>query len=82
MKGDTKMYQITKEEALSFKRYLEERLEIIQNANDSVSDMIHGRGEPDDINDWKKLFKEQNNTINVLQSLIKEIETDKFRWIK
>ena len=76
------MYQITKEKAASFKGYLEERLEITQNANDSVSDMIHGRGKFDDINDWKKLFKEQNNTINILKSLIKEIETDKFGWIK
>lgn len=76
------MYQIMKGEAASFKRHLEERLEITQNANDSVSDMIHGRGAPDDINDWKKLFKEQNNTINILKSLIKEIETDKFGWIK
>jgi len=76
------MYQITKEEAASFKRYLEERLEITQNANDSVSDMICGRGNPDEINNWKKLYEEQNNTANILKRLIKEIETDKFGWIK
>lgn len=76
------MYQITKEEAASLKRYLEERLEILQNANDSVSDMIHGRGSPDEINKWKKLYEEQKNTVDILKRLIKEIETDKFRWIK
>lgn len=76
------MYQITKEEAASFKRYLEERLEISQNANDSVSDMIRGRGSPDEINKWKKLYEEQKNTVNILKCLIKEIETDKFGWIK
>ena len=76
------MYQITKEEALSFKKYLEERLEIAQNANDCISDMIHGRGNLDEINKWEKLSKEQGIVVTVLNYLIKEIETDKFGWVK
>lgn len=74
------VYRITKEEALIVKTYLGERLESTQIARDNASDMLCMY--PNDVAKQKAECANYTKKIELLEQLIKEIENNKFGWIK